>query len=437
MEDRTVYPGRALILTALPVEYEAVRAHLSKVSEKTYRGTVYEQGSFRAGRWLWDILIAEIGPGNSSAAIEAERAVSYFQPDVVLFVGVAGGVKDVVIGDVVVATRVYGYESGKETREGFLARPDVGESSYRLISRSRAEARRQEWAQRILGRGQSVRTPHVYLGPIAAGEKVVATVESRLYQFLQSHYNDALAIEMEGRGFLAATHANEQVQALIIRGISDLLEKKEETDKNNSQELASRHAAAFAFEVLAQLDIPANAQPVAESTPATSVSSNATPASINLSQSQTTPPTSPVLIYYSFAPVDEPLVRQFQNQMMPLKDWIIEWDRTKVLAGRITKIEVDTHLDEAGIILLFVSADYLANKDCLYEMQRALARQSSVSIVPIILRPVAFLDRTPIGQLRRYPDNNRTVADWGNRRSDIFAEIAQKIGDIISSLPPA
>ncbi len=247
--------GHAVILTALPVEYEAVRAHLSNLHEETHKGTVYERGNFIGGDWSWEIGIAQIGAGNTAAAFEAERAIAYFNPDIILFVGVAGGLEDVALGDVVAATTVYGYESGKAQASLFLSRPNVGESSHRLVQRAMAEGRKKDWVQSIRGRSPALQSiPRVWVGPIAAGEKVVASTRSEVFAFLHAHYNDALAVEMEGRGFLAATHANEQVQALIIRGISDRLDRKREADAQGFQEMAARHASAFAFEILAKLD---------------------------------------------------------------------------------------------------------------------------------------------------------------------------------------
>lgn len=241
---------RAVILTALPVEYLAVRTHLTNPQEETHpQGTVYERGQFAAGSQTWEVGLVEIGAGNPGAALEAERAIAYFNPDVILFVGVAGGIKDVALGDVVASTKVYGYESGK-AEETFRPRPEVGLSAYGLEQRARAEARKTDWLQRLpLAPSQS---PKVYVAPIAAGEKVVASIESEVFQFLRSNYGDAIAVEMEGFGFLDATRANQQVSALVIRGISDLIYNKTEADNQGYQDIAARHASAFAFEILAK-----------------------------------------------------------------------------------------------------------------------------------------------------------------------------------------
>jgi nucleoside phosphorylase len=243
----------AVILTALPVEYMAVRTHIADLREEMHpQGTIYERGKFVANATSWEVGIVEVGAGNAGAAVEAERAIAYFNPSVILFVGVAGGIKDVAIGDVVAATKVYGYESGK-AKQKFQLRPDLGQSTYSLIQRSRAESKKSDWLQRLTSAPES--TPRVFVAPIAAGEKVIASSKSNVFKFIQLNYGDAVAVEMEGRGLLQAAHANHQVSALVIRGISDLIDGKSEADAGGSQEMAARNASAFAFEVLAKLDV--------------------------------------------------------------------------------------------------------------------------------------------------------------------------------------
>ena len=238
----------AVILTAIRIEYMEVRAHLSDLSEDIHpHGTIYERGKFSGGGQEWEVGIVQTGAGNSRAAMEAERAIAYFKPNVILFVGIAGGIKDVQLGDVVAATKVYGYESGK-VAETFRPKPDVARSTYDLIQRAEAEAKKEQWLTRLSDSAQ----PTVRVQPIAAGEKVVANKKSDLFEFLQQNYGDALAVEMEGRGILEVAHANQQVSALIIRGISNLIDGKSRDDKEGFQELAASNASAFAFQVLAE-----------------------------------------------------------------------------------------------------------------------------------------------------------------------------------------
>jgi nucleoside phosphorylase len=93
--------SRAAILTAIPVEHEAVCRHLTDLEEEKHReGTIYQRGLFLGQKRSWQVDVVEVGPGNNRAAVEAERAINHFKPSIVLFVDVVGGLKDVAIGDV-------------------------------------------------------------------------------------------------------------------------------------------------------------------------------------------------------------------------------------------------------------------------------------------------------------------------------------------------
>ncbi len=471
-----------VILTALPVEYQAVRAYLADLDEEVHpQGNVYEYGTFAAGGRTWKVALVEAGAGNTGASRETERAITHFKPLLTLFVGVAGGVKDVQIGDVVAVTKAYGYESGKVHDTGFLARPEVGMSSFRMIERAKAEARKQAWLQRIIGYPHgSVPTVRAFVGPIAAGEKVLASTHSELFQFLQTHYNDTLAVEMEGRGFLEAAHANEQVQALIIRGISDLLDNKSTYDAQGSQEMAANHAAAFAFEVLAHLDNESKNQPVRkEETTLGPKGFEGAPKQVHTTigsigiggvgdhhtynihgpniyrQPDTTQirqqidearremfgeakqitSSTPVEIYFSYTREDENLVKQLQNQLAFLQqqNLITDWNRSKVTPGQVVDTEVTKHLNTAPIILLFISPDYMASDECNQEMNRALEREDAI-VIPIFLHPVAGLKNAPFHHLQRFPRDGRAISQWGNRKESALAEIADEISTLIKEI---
>ena len=243
---------KAVILTAIPLEYQAVKKHLINIVEKIHpKGNVYEQGIFQGAYHKWEIGIAEVGAGNNSCALQTERAISFFNPEVILFVGIAGGIKDLKLGDVVAVEKAYGYESGKVIKSAFLTRPILGTSSFEIYERAKAEAKKQDWKLRLPQKDRK-KSLKVITKPIAAGEKVVTAIRSEVFDLIYKSYNDSVAVEMEGCGFYTACHANGDLQFLIVRGISDLLINKSETDSKGYQEVAARNASAFAFEVLSK-----------------------------------------------------------------------------------------------------------------------------------------------------------------------------------------
>lgn len=205
-------------------------------------GTYYDKGVFTEESTSFEVFIVEAGAGNSRAAEETGRAISFCKPDYVFFVGVAGGIKDVALGDVVASTKVIGYEMGKADDE-FKPRSDVFQSSYKLEQLAKFVRRESMW-----GNG----TSNSFVAPIAAGEKVVSSTRTETYAHIKKYASDALAVEMEGAGFLLAVRAYAS-QGIVIRGISDLLELKEESDRSGYQIVAVNNAAAFSFQMLRRL----------------------------------------------------------------------------------------------------------------------------------------------------------------------------------------
>ncbi|WP_206786612.1 NACHT domain-containing protein [Amycolatopsis sp. MtRt-6] len=229
----------AVVLTALPVEFTAVADRLTGARWQTHaQGSRYLVGTSGA----WRVAVAEIGRGNEEASYSTERALQHFSPEAALFVGVAGGVKDVELGDVVFATEVHGYEYGKEVADAFVPRGQVGTASYDLVQAAR-------YLRHELATGFSV-----VVEPIAAGGKVVADAEAPTADVIKRHYSQVVATEQEGLGFVKAASARSGVSIGVIRGISDLLSGKAESDRAGWQDIAAGHAAEFAFALLDAVD---------------------------------------------------------------------------------------------------------------------------------------------------------------------------------------
>jgi nucleoside phosphorylase len=235
------------------LEHEAVVEYLSPpITERTDRGLVFDVGRFQ-GKQAWDVAVVQVGPGSIPAGVLLDRVGTSFTPEVAIFVGVAGGLKDVAHGDVVVADAVYDYEAGADDVDEYRPRIKTAAPSFALMQRARAVTRRQCWQDRISP--PPARRPSAFVKPAAAGNKVVVHDRSATARLLRRYCGDALCVDMESYGFLHGAYLNEGLATLVVRGISDLLSDKTAANDRTWQVPAARHAAAFAFEVLSTLDI--------------------------------------------------------------------------------------------------------------------------------------------------------------------------------------
>ncbi|MEW2163717.1 hypothetical protein AB0912_12060 [Streptomyces sp. NPDC007084] len=240
------------MLTALQVEYEAVRRHLADVrTVRLPQGTLFEVG--RIPGLDWRVAVAETGPTTTRAALVTQSAIGHFGAEAVFFVGVAGSLKDDVrLGDVVVASKVHGYHGGRESVDGFAARPDTWSPDHGVDQVVRFARRDKPWA--FLRPDVPATPPRVHFAPIASGDVLVGFRDSETARRIRLHYNDAVAVDMESQGAVQATRMSPAVRALCIRGISDFADPdKSARDAAGSQETAARHAAAFAVRVLRDL----------------------------------------------------------------------------------------------------------------------------------------------------------------------------------------
>lgn len=239
-----------LIVTALQLERRAVRAHLVNVVVERDSGMHADIGVLPQPDGDLTVAVIETGPGNVAAAILAGRSEEIFRPAVVLMVGIAGGLKDVSIGDVVASTKIYWYESGKQ-QANFGARPDFAPVGNELLQSARAVASHDSWRDGVIDPQWPPEMPPAALAaPTVVGEKVLANTTAPVVMDIRAAFGDAVCVNMEDYGALRGAGFMQRAQTLAVRGISDLIDAKGTAEEKGSQPQAAAHAAAFAIGVI-------------------------------------------------------------------------------------------------------------------------------------------------------------------------------------------
>jgi hypothetical protein len=140
-----------------------------------------------------------------------------------------------------------------------------------------------------------------------------------------------------------------------------------------------------------------------------------------------------VKIFVSYSHADEAFKHELVKHLHPLqRQGLVEtWHDGKIKPGDEWDQAIMKHLEQADIILLLVSIDFINSAYCYdVEVARALERHTAgeATVIPVVLRPCLW-DTTPFAKLQALPREARAVSLWMDR-DEAFVSVAEGIRKI-------
>lgn len=145
-------------------------------------------------------------------------------------------------------------------------------------------------------------------------------------------------------------------------------------------------------------------------------------------------------LFFSYSHADETLRNKLETHLALLsrRGLIEPWHDRRITAGSEIAAAINEHLEEADVILLLVSADFLASDYCYSsEMVRALERHDAgeARVIPVILRPCDW-HSAPFGRLLAAPRDGRAVTKWPNE-DEALTDIAVMVREAVERFRPS
>ena len=141
--------------------------------------------------------------------------------------------------------------------------------------------------------------------------------------------------------------------------------------------------------------------------------------------------------FVSYSHADEALKSEFIKHLHPLQrlGLLENWNDRNIKPGDEFDRTISFELDNADIIFLLVSVDFINSKYCYdVELERAIERhkRNKSRVIPIILRSCLW-EHSPFGGLLALPRDGRAVKTYSDQDS-AFKEVALAVHDLALAL---
>lgn len=247
-----------LLVTAVPVETAAVLNMDCKWSTFTLPGdsTIYRRTTIQVNDGVCNIVHSQLPEmGMTASAAHTTKAVLHLKPKFVIMTGIAAGLeKDANIGDIIVATDVWNYNSGK-----YIEKSDGDSVAAELLPDSKHINMDRATKDKLLAtdfnrqliqiknsfQGDAPSSPlKVFYGPMACGSAVVASKD--VIDLVKSQARKVAGLDMESYGVYLACRdvCYPSVDAIVIKSISDFADRKKDDSR---QDYAAYTSTSFAM----------------------------------------------------------------------------------------------------------------------------------------------------------------------------------------------
>jgi len=153
------------------------------------------------------------------------------------------------------------------------------------------------------------------------------------------------------------------------------------------------------------------------------------------------PDNYPVKLFYSYSHQDEILRDKLETNLKLLQrqNVISGWHDRKIGIGKEWENSIDENLKTSDIILLLVSADFLASDYCFdTEVKIAMEqhKEGKAVVIPISLRPCDTGEadsKVDFMRLQGLPKDFKPVTKWDDQ-DEAFTEIAKGIRKVAENI---
>jgi len=141
-------------------------------------------------------------------------------------------------------------------------------------------------------------------------------------------------------------------------------------------------------------------------------------------------------LFISYSKSDKSYLSELKTQLASLKrqNLLETWDDTDLIPGEEWDAAIRKHFQASDIIILLVSADFMAT-DYIWdvEIKAAIERheRGEATVIPIIIRPCVWSD-TPFARLTALPEKAKPVSTWENK-DEAWTQVVQKIKTVLQA----